>query len=125
MRKGRFAAVLHCFSSGPKLAKAGLELGFFVSFSGILTFKRSEDLRAIAADVPLDRLLVETDAPYLAPDPHRGKRNEPSYTAFTARVLAGIKSVSEATIAEATTANFYRLFSKAARFDAVAEAAKP
>jgi TatD DNase family protein len=119
MRAGPFRAVLHCFSSGAALAKAGVELGLYVSFSGILTFKRSEDLRAIALDVPMDRLLVETDAPYLAPDPHRGKRNEPAYTALTARVLAGVKQVGEAEMARVTTANFYRLFSKAAALDAV------
>ena len=110
--KGAFPAVLHCFSSGPDLARRGLALGLYVSFSGILTFKRSDELRAIAADVPMDRLLVETDAPYLAPVPNRGKRNEPAYVAETARVLADVKGVTEAEIAEATTANFHRLFSR-------------
>jgi TatD DNase family protein len=122
MGKGTFKAILHCFSSGRALAEAGLELGLYVSFSGILTFKNSDELRAIAADVPLERLLVETDAPYLAPVPHRGKRNEPAFTAFTARVLAEVKGVSEAEIAAATTANFYRLFEKAAALDGVAKA---
>jgi TatD DNase family protein len=125
MRAGPFQAVLHCFSSGAALAKAGVELGLYVSFSGILTFKRSDDLRAIAQDVPMDRLLVETDAPYLAPDPHRGKRNEPAYTALTARVLAGVKKVGEGEMARITTANFYRLFAKAAAVDAVARVAGP
>jgi len=107
--------VLHCFSSGPELARRGLALGGYVSFSGILTFKKSDALRAIAADVPMDRLLVETDAPYLAPVPHRGARNEPSYVVETAAVLASVKGVAPAAIAETTTANFHRLFSKVPR----------
>jgi TatD DNase family protein len=110
--KGAFPFVLHCFSSGPSLAKRGLALGGYVSFSGILTFKNSDGLRAIAAEVPLDRLLVETDAPYLAPVPHRGGRNEPAYVADTAAVLAKVKGVTGEQIAEVTTANFFRLFSK-------------
>jgi TatD DNase family protein len=113
-RKGAFKAVLHCFSSGAALAVAGIELGFYVSFSGILTFKRSEELRRIATSVPMDRLLVETDAPYLAPEPYRGKRNEPAYAVFTARVLAALRDVSETEIASITTENFARLFAKAA-----------
>jgi TatD DNase family protein len=112
MEKGAFPAILHCFSSGRELALRGVELGFYVSFSGILTFKRSEELRAIAAEIPLDRLLVETDAPYLAPTPHRGRRNEPAYVVETANVLAETKKVSPATIAEITSDNFFRLFSK-------------
>jgi TatD DNase family protein len=112
--RGSFKAVLHCFSSGAAVAEAGVELGLYVSFSGILTFKRSDELRRIAAAVPMDRLLVETDAPYLAPEPYRGKRNEPAYTAFTARVLAAVREVSEAEIARITTSNFERLFAKAA-----------
>jgi TatD DNase family protein len=119
VNKGRFSAVLHCFSSGAELARIGVELGLYVSFSGILTFRNSEDIRRIAADVPRDRLLVETDAPYLAPVPHRGKTNEPAYVAHTARVLAEVVGVSDDAIAEITTANFYRLFSKAALADAV------
>jgi TatD DNase family protein len=115
MGKGAFPAVLHCFSSGRGLAMRGLDLGLYVSFSGILTFKRSDELKAIASDVPLDRLLVETDAPYLAPTPHRGKRNEPSYVVETARVLAEVKGVSSEKIAQATSDNFYRLFSKVPR----------
>lgn len=122
-RAGPFKAVLHCFSSGEGLARVGLELGFYVSFSGIVTFKRSHDLRRIAADVPMERLLVETDAPYLAPEPHRGKRNEPAFTRLTAAVLAEIKGVSEADLARVTTANFYRLFAKAAALDAIPQAA--
>jgi TatD DNase family protein len=114
--RGRFDAVLHCFSSGPELARVGVALGFYVSFSGILTFKNSEDLRRIAAAVPQDRLLVETDAPYLAPVPHRGRVNEPAYVAHTAKVLADTIGVSEAAAAEITTTNFYRLFVKAEAF---------
>lgn len=113
--KGAFPFVLHCFSSGPALAAAGVKLGGYVSFSGILTFKRSEELREIARTVPRERLLVETDAPYLAPVPHRGKRNEPAFVAHTARVLAETIGVSEDEIAAATTENFFRLFSKVPR----------
>jgi TatD DNase family protein len=121
--RGRFDAVLHCFSSGARLAEAGVELGFYVSFSGIVTFKRSEDLRRIAAAVPRERLLVETDAPYLAPEPYRGKQNEPAYVADTARFLAGVIGVSESEMARLTTGNFYRLFAKAAVADRVGETA--
>ncbi len=115
MGKGAFPAILHCFSSGRDLAMTGVELGLTVSFSGILTFKRSEDLRAIAAAIPLDRLLVETDAPYLAPPPHRGKRNEPSYVIETAKVLAEAKGISYDALAAATSDNFFRLFNKVPR----------
>jgi len=110
--KGAFSGVLHCFSSGPELARAALDLGFYISASGIITFKKADELRAIFQDVPLDRLLVETDAPYLAPVPKRGKRNEPAYTAHTAEMLAEIKGVSAAQLADATTDNFFRLFPK-------------
>ena len=110
--KGVFPAVLHCFSSGRRLAEAGVELGHYVSFSGILTFKNSTELRKIAADLPLDRLLVETDAPYLAPTPYRGKRNEPAYVVETAKVLAEVKSISVEELWQVTTDNFFRLFSK-------------
>ncbi|MHA1548742.1 MAG: TatD family hydrolase [Alphaproteobacteria bacterium] len=116
MGKGAFPAVLHCFSSGARLAACGLELGLSLSFSGILTFKRAEELRAIAADVPMDRLLVETDAPYLAPTPYRGKRNEPAYVVQTAAVLATVKGVDGDAIAAATTDNFFKLFNKVPRF---------
>jgi TatD DNase family protein len=119
MRRGEFKAVLHCFSSGAKLASVGVDLGLFVSFSGILTFKNSEEIRRIAATVPRGRLLVETDAPYLAPVPYRGKTNEPAYVGHTARVLADVIGVTEGEIAEITTANFYGLFSKAAVADGV------
>ena len=118
MRRGRFDAVLHCFSSGERLAQVGVELGLYVSFSGILTFRNSEEIRRVAVAVPQDRLLVETDAPYLAPVPFRGKTNEPAYVAHTARVLAEVIGVTDQEIAELTTANFYRLFAKAAAADA-------
>jgi TatD DNase family protein len=110
--KGAFPAILHCFSSGPDLARRGVALGMHVSFSGILTFKRSDELRAIAAEVPLERLLVETDAPYLAPVPHRGARNEPAYVIETARVLASVMGISVDALAAATSENFFRLFKK-------------
>lgn len=113
--KGTFPAVLHCFSSGAELARRGVALGLYVSFSGILTFKRSEELRAIAAEVPADRLLVETDAPYLAPEPFRGKRNEPAHTVRTAATLAQVRGWSEVETARITTDNFFRLFSKVDR----------
>ncbi|MGB7335316.1 MAG: TatD family hydrolase [Salaquimonas sp.] len=110
--KGAFPAVLHCFSSGRNLMERGVALGLYVSLSGILTFKRSDELRAIAKDVPMDRLLVETDAPYLAPQPWRGKRNEPSYVAHTCQILGEVKGVSEEEMRTITTENFFRLFSK-------------
>lgn len=110
--KGAFPFLLHCFSSGQRLADVGVELGGYVSLSGILTFKRSEDIRAIAKTVPHNRLLVETDAPYLAPQSHRGKRNEPAYVAETAQVLADTIGVSKDEIARITTNNFFKLFSK-------------
>lgn len=113
--KGAFPFILHCFSSGAELARAGVALGGYVSFSGILTFKNSADLRDIASDVPRDRLLVETDAPYLAPIPHRGKRNEPAYVANTAAVLAETIGVSAEEVATITTDNFFRLFTKMPR----------
>ena len=113
--KGAFPFLLHCFSSGGDLAKVGISLGGYVSFSGILTFPKSEDIRAIAAEVPRDRLLVETDAPYLAPKKWRGKRNEPSYVVNTAEVLAETIGVSADEIAEITTENAFRCFSKMPR----------
>jgi TatD DNase family protein len=112
--KGAFTGVLHCFSGTKKLAAAGLKLGFYVSASGILTFKNAAALREVFSGVPLDRLLVETDAPYLAPVPHRGKRNEPSFVVRTAAVLAELKGVGVEEIAHVTTENFFRLFAKAA-----------
>ncbi|MFZ2100788.1 MAG: TatD family hydrolase [Oricola sp.] len=116
--KGAFPFVLHCFSSGRGLAEAGVALGGYVSFSGILTFRNSEAIRDIARDLPADRLLVETDAPYLAPPPYRGKRNEPAYVRHTAEVLAEVRGVTPDEIARTTTENFYRLFSKVPRHDA-------
>ncbi|MDO6964102.1 TatD family hydrolase [Rhizobium alvei] len=113
--KGAFPFLLHCFSSGADLARTGVELGGYVSFSGILTFPKSEDIRAIARDVPRDRLLVETDAPYLAPKKWRGKRNEPSYVTNTAEFLADTMGVSLAEIAEITTENAFRCFSRMPR----------
>ncbi|MCQ4159143.1 TatD family hydrolase [Roseomonas sp. GC11] len=110
---GDFPFLLHCFSSGRKLAEEALDLGGYVSLSGILTFPKSQEIRDIARDVPMERLLVETDSPYLAPVPFRGKRNEPSYVAHTARVLAEVKQVSPEELARITTENFFRLFQKA------------
>ena len=109
---GRFGGVLHCFSSGPILAETAIRLGLHISFSGILTFKKSEPLRAIARALPVDRLLVETDAPYLAPVPMRGRRNEPSFVGHTLAALAACRGVPVATMAAATSANFRRLFAK-------------
>jgi TatD DNase family protein len=113
MARGAFKAVLHCFTGGARLASRAVALGLYVSASGVITFKKSEDLRAVFASVPNDRLLVETDAPYLAPMPYRGKRNEPSYVVHTAAALAEVKGVSAAAMAEITTANFFRLYAKA------------
>ena len=123
MGKGTFPAILHCFSSGRDLALTGVELGLYVSFSGILTFRKSEALREIARDLPADRLLVETDAPFLAPQPKRGKRNEPAYTAMTAAVLAETRGVSGEEIARQTTENFFRLFKKIPKPASLAKAA--
>jgi TatD DNase family protein len=113
--KGAFPFVLHCFTGGPDLAKRGLALGGYLSFSGVLTFKSAENLRAIAKEAPLDRILVETDAPYLAPEPLRGRTNEPSYVVHTAAKLAATRGLSADEIATATTENFFRLFSKVPR----------
>jgi TatD DNase family protein len=115
MARKPFRAVLHCFTGGPELARRALGLGLYISFSGILTFKKSEALRTIAASVPLDRLLVETDAPFLAPGKYRGKRNEPAYVVETAKELAKVKGVSAAELAKETTENFYRLYAKVPR----------
>ena len=113
--KGAFPAVLHCYSSGAELARRGVALGLYVSFSGILTFKNSQNVRDIAMSVPEDRILVETDAPYLAPAPHRGQTNEPSYTVHTAQVLADIRRWTFENTAQRTTENFARLFTKVPR----------
>jgi TatD DNase family protein len=113
--KGAFPAVLHCFTGGKELARRAIALGLHISFTGILTFKNSQNLRDIAASLPADRILVETDAPYLAPGKYRGKRNEPSYVVETAKTLAQVRGVSEAEIARQTTENFFKLFSKMPR----------
>ena len=115
MAKGAFRAVLHCYTGGRDLALKAVALGLFVSFTGILTFKNSQDLRDIAAELPADRLMVETDAPYLAPGKHRGKRNEPAFVVETARVLAEVRGVSLQEISRQTTENFFRFFSKVPR----------
>ncbi len=110
--KGPFPGLIHCFSAGPELAAAALELDFYISISGIVTFKSAQTLRETVQDVPLKRILVETDSPYLAPVPNRGKRNEPAFTAHTAAVVADLKGVSPEEVAIQTTDNFFRLFSK-------------
>jgi TatD DNase family protein len=115
MARKPFSAVLHCFTSGPELARRALAIGLYISLSGVLTFKKSDALREIAAGVPLDRLLVETDAPYLAPGKFRGKRNEPAYVVETAKELAKVKGVTAAEIARATTENFFNLYAKTPR----------
>ncbi|MEO1638136.1 MAG: TatD family hydrolase [Pseudomonadota bacterium] len=112
--QGAYTCVMHCFSSGAELAKAALDLGFYLSMSGIAAFPKSQELRDIFAAAPVDRILVETDSPYLAPPPYRGKRNEPAYTAHTARVGAEVFGMDYADFAVQTTANFDRLFWKAA-----------
>ena len=117
---GAFPAVLHCYTGGPDLAARAIKLGLYVSFTGILTFKKSDDLRAIAASLPAERIMVETDAPYLAPGKFRGKRNEPAYVVETAKVLAEVRGVSLEEIARQTTENFFRLFSKVPRAAAAA-----
>ena len=104
---------MHCFTSGRGLAQTALALGFYLSISGIATFRSAADLRAIFADAPRERLLVETDSPYLAPQPHRGRRNEPAYVADTARIMAGHLELDPAELAALTSANFDRLFARA------------
>lgn len=111
----KLTGVMHCFSSSPKLAQEALEEGFYISFSGIVTFKKSVELQSIAKTVPLDRILVETDAPFLAPEPHRGKTNEPAFVSHTGRFLANLLSVDEKDFAQHSRDNFFRLFSKATR----------
>ena len=113
--KAPFTGVIHCFSTSRELAEKALEIGFYISLSGIVTFRRAEELRAIVRDLPMDRLLVETDAPYLAPMPNRGKRNEPAFVRHIAEVVAREKAVSLESLADSTTENFFRLFSKAQR----------
>jgi TatD DNase family protein len=115
MGKGAFPALIHCFTASAAFASKVLELGLTISLSGIVTFKNAKDLQAIAADLPEDRLLVETDSPFLAPVPHRGRKCEPAFTADTARFVADLRGVDEAHLAEVTTRNFFALFTKAAR----------
>ncbi len=115
LKRRPYSCVMHCFSSGPRLAQAALEMGFTLSISGIAAFPKSQELRDIFASAPLDRLILETDSPYLAPPPHRGKRNEPSYVALTAKALAPVFGLGLEDFAAATTANFDRLFTRAAR----------
>ncbi len=110
MEEGAFTGVMHCFSSGPELARRALDLGLYLSLSGILTFKNAQALRDIVAEAPMERLLVETDAPYLAPVPHRGKRNEPAFVTHTAACLAELKAIPMAEVERATTENFFQLF---------------
>jgi TatD DNase family protein len=117
---GAYSCVMHCFSSSRELGQAALALGFYLSMSGIATFPKSGDLRAIFADAPLDRILLETDSPYLAPPPHRGRRNEPAYTALTAKTGADLFGLSLDDFAAQTTANFNRLFAKAAQWSPAA-----
>ena len=119
--KGAFPAVLHCFTGSRELAERAIALGLFISFTGILTFKKSDDLRSIAKSLPAGRVLVETDAPYLAPGRYRGKRNEPAYVTETAKVLAETRGVSLDEIARETNAGFFRLFSKVPRPEAGAD----
>lgn len=114
MAAGAFTGVIHCYSSSAELADRALSLGLYLGIGGILTFKRSDALRATVAQMPLDRLLLETDAPYLAPVPMRGRTNEPAFTAHVARTLAEVKGLAVDEVAAATTANFFRLFEKAA-----------
>ena len=115
-RAGAYSCVMHCFSSGRALAEAALDLGFYLSMSGIAAFPKSSELREIFADAPIDRILVETDAPYLAPPPNRGKRNEPAFVADTTRVGAEVFGLEYANFAQQTEANFERLFTKAAQW---------
>src|SRR3984957_3694188 len=118
--KGAFPAVLHCFTGGRDLAMRAIDLGHYVSFTGILTFKTSQSLRDIARELPADRILIETDAPYLAPLPYRGKRNEPSYVVEVAKTLAEVRGASFEEIARQTTENFFKLFAKVPRAAAAA-----
>ncbi|MGJ4928675.1 TatD family hydrolase [Bradyrhizobium sp. HKCCYLS2038] len=120
MARGPFKAVLHCYTGGRELAMKAIDLGLHISFTGIVTFKKSESLRALAAEVPADRIMVETDAPYLAPGKFRGKRNEPAYVVETAKVLAETRGVSFEEFSRQTTATFFKLFSKVPRPEVLA-----
>ncbi|MBJ2151746.1 TatD family hydrolase [Paracoccus sp. IB05] len=125
MKAAPFSCVMHCYTSGARLAEVVLDLGFYLSMSGIAAFPKSQEIRDIFARAPLERVLVETDSPYLAPPPYRGKRNEPAYVAHTARVGAGLFGLSEAEFARATSANFDRLFPRAAAFGALPRDVQP
>ena len=116
-KKQKFKGELHCFSSSEKLAEFALSIGFYLSASGIITFKKSEDIRQIFQNVPVNRLLIETDSPYLAPIPHRGQRNEPAFVVNTAEVLANLKKMDIEELAQVTTDNFLTLFNKARIYD--------
>ncbi len=125
MAEAPFTGVIHCYSSSPELGFAAVEMGLYLGLGGILTFKRSDELRATVQALPLDRLILETDAPYLAPQPFRGKRNEPAYVAHVAATLAEVRSLPVEEIARATTDNFFRLFAKAALLEPAACANEP
>jgi TatD DNase family protein len=112
MEQGAFGGVIHCFTASQRLAEVALSLGLYISFSGIVTFKNAQDIRDVAQMVPIDRLLIETDAPYLAPIPHRGKCNEPAFVADTAAYVAGLRGINRDALAEVTTRNFHTLFEK-------------
>lgn len=118
-RKGAFTPLLHCYTGGPELARAALDMGGYISFSGIITFKNADDIRAIAKDAPLERIIIETDCPYLAPVPMRGRRNEPAFLVHVAEKLAEVRGLSFDEVARATTENFFRLFARARRKDVV------
>ena len=113
--KGAFPGLIHCFTAGPELARVACEIGFYVSIAGIVTFKTADALRAVVADIPIDRLLVETDSPFLAPVPHRGRKNEPAYVVHTAERLAEVKAMPTGELIAATGDNFFRLFGKVER----------
>ena len=115
-RKGPFPGLIHCFSGDQKLAKTVLDIGFSISFSGIVTFKKADEIRAVAIKTPLNRILVETDSPYLAPVPKRGNRNEPAFTDYTAALIADLRGMKKDVFCQATTDNFFTLFSKASTF---------
>jgi TatD DNase family protein len=120
LARGPFTGVIHCYSSSPELGFAAVEMGLHLGLGGILTFRRSEELRETVRQLPLDRLLLETDAPYLAPEPHRGKRNEPAHVALVAARLAEVKGVPVDEVERVTTDNFFRLFTKATPPDGLA-----
>jgi TatD DNase family protein len=125
MAEAPFTGVIHCYSSSPELGFAAIEMGLYLGLGGVLTFKRSDELRATVRELPLERLILETDAPYLAPQPLRGKRNEPAYVTHVAATLAEVKALPVAEIARVTTQNFFRLFAKAAPAEASASARAP